>query len=167
MFQCIWLSTDCNVLAYCLQLSCMCLCQCLTYSLGQTPHPQIQYTEAVAWPAGERLAYPSVNGQKAGASGQHECLCKNPCCCHFADCFSCKQGSTQAHMSEWCWKYNCGAYMSFAAQNTTVRQLLLRGAWPTSVDHTDSNIVCLSACYCLHASLHTISVVHICPCHLD
>lgn len=38
----------------CLQRSCMFLCPCLTYSSGQTLHPQLQYMEAVAWPAGER-----------------------------------------------------------------------------------------------------------------
>lgn len=66
-----YVAAERNVMVYYLQLSCMCLCQCLTYSSGQTLHPQVQYTEAVAWQAGERTAYPTMQGPKDGAPGQY------------------------------------------------------------------------------------------------
>ena len=60
-------TADCNLMVHYLQLSCMCWCQCLTYSLGQTLHPQVPYMGAAAWQAGER--YPTVQRPQADTPG--------------------------------------------------------------------------------------------------
>lgn len=133
------IAADCDIMAYCLQRSCMCLCQCLTYSLGQTPHPQVQYMEAAAWPAGERLALRCLLFQLQ--TTQH----------------------TSAHVKMilgiqlWCLLVSCCS--EYICEATPAQ-----GYLANLIDHADSNTASLSSCYCLHANLCIIPVARICPC---